>query len=130
MFSALDPSPATYSWSALSQEELMDVPAALAAPASPATRKSPVLAAFGMRAEASGQAVRGKIRLLPEALMELQARADNVIDVSDRDQGQPAEPAVDRQQVHLVERDVDEAREAAFDCKLAPDEAAHQAADG
>src|SRR5688572_15526287 len=71
------------------------------------------------------------IRSSPLSLsMQLQPRPDHMIDVPDHDHRQPAQPTMNGQNVHLVERHIDEPRDPSLDRQPPADQRAHQAADG
>jgi hypothetical protein len=60
--------------------------------------------------------------------VQFQARADDLVDMAHQDQRDPAHAAVDRQDVHPVERGVGEPRQPPLDRHAPAHQVAHQAA--
>src|SRR4051812_29267332 len=58
--------------------------------------------------------------------MQLEFRPDDLVDVTDHDQRHALEPAMNGDQMHAVEREIDKTRQPSLDRHAAADQIAHQ----
>jgi hypothetical protein len=59
--------------------------------------------------------------------VKLQSWTDDLVDVSDQDQRQPLEPAMNADEMDSVEREIDSARKAPLDSQASADQVAYEA---